>query len=288
MPALAQIQPLSVSTIRTSRSARTIARLSARISSTRRGSLPRRSASPRAFWPGATSSSSRTRPSAFETAFWATATMSPFAGSTPPSPAARRSARPGGRRWRSPAGRVSGRPRGCRSCRVHAAQPTQSRQFGRCRGGSVGRVLQDLGQRREVIRGVDVEAKRVKLLDGDLMRGVAGSIGMTGGAAGPKGGADRVRRREQEPVGSCPVAVRQTATRPPACGQAPRRAPPGRAADSPPAAGRRMRLRVPAREGSRASQPPSGRCRGDRGEPRAVGWSGERREARSARPVARR
>ena len=77
MPALAQTKPWWVSTISTPRSARSTSRLSARISSTRAGSLPSTAASRRASAPGITEESRRTRPSALETIFCEMTTTSP-------------------------------------------------------------------------------------------------------------------------------------------------------------------------------------------------------------------
>ena len=62
MPALAQTRPWWVSTIRTPRSARRTSRLSARISSTRAGSLPSTAASRRASAPGIAEESLRDPP----------------------------------------------------------------------------------------------------------------------------------------------------------------------------------------------------------------------------------
>ena len=131
MPALAQIRPLLVSTIRT-RSLRTIRALSARISSTRRGSLPSGPASSAARADGSTSPRRRRRPSAFETTFWAT-TM------TSPARIARRRPRSAHRAGRPPRSRAGRRPGGSPAARSRRpiAEPDQGRG-GRRRPARVG------------------------------------------------------------------------------------------------------------------------------------------------------
>src|SRR5690606_26367077 len=77
MPALALMNPSRCSVIRTPRALREIDRLSRRINSTRRGSLPTSAASSSACGPGSTVSNCTSRPSALETILDVTTSTSP-------------------------------------------------------------------------------------------------------------------------------------------------------------------------------------------------------------------
>ena len=291
MPALAQIQPLRVSTISTSRSARTTAALSLRISSTRRGSLP----SPRrpARAPGRRAPrrrGRRTRPSALETAFCDDGHH--VDGRQLLARAGRAAAISSPRR--SPVA-TSGRPRtGTISTpglirepdpRAALLAPARPPSPGRGQGRAPAPRPSRRGRRACRRRGPGSRAARPRPRD---RAGVARSR-MTGAAVRAEGRADRVRRREQQRVGSGAVAVghdRHTIAPHPLerrveLGGVEQRAVSGKQGDAlgPERLGpddpQRRRLRVAA-------------CPGVREEPRAAWRRAVRGEARSARRAPRR
>ena len=217
MPALAQTQPLRVSTISTPRSARTTrAALAqdqldqARVLAQPGGQLARplrRARRRRGRAPGPRPSrrpSARRRPRRRPTA------------PRPRWPAPRRSARRGARRSRSRAGRRTGTistPGLIRAARPPSRSP--SRQRGRRRRGAGRLALERLGQRGEVVGRVEVEGQRVEPLDRDLVTGRARAVGVAGAAVRARR-PGRSRRAAQSSSALVPVPWRSgtTVTRP--------------------------------------------------------------------------
>ena len=135
-PAFAQTKPWCVRQMKRPASARTSSALSARISSTSRGSLPCSAASAGAAAPGITPASGTTRPSALATALCATTSTSARASpgsasrAAPRRRAARRGRRPpdlgqAGERLRAEAAHAAARASCASSARVRGAAPGQ-------------------------------------------------------------------------------------------------------------------------------------------------------------------
>ena len=263
---------------------RTIASVSPRMTSTRRGSLPCSAASASARSPGSTLAGATTRPSAFETTLCATTRTSPSAN----RPRRRRAAARGRRRAAPRA--CPGVPR--RRSRVRsrsAAARARRRSLARVGDAAehparVRRAAAAVGERDaqvgEVGGRVDVERERLDRLDRARHAGCGRGLLVQRAAVGPERGLDDVRRGQQQRVRAAArggrARSRPSARRP--GGRAAPRARPGRRRacrrGRAARASRPPRSRARCRSASRRSGPP--RCR------RAGRW--RRSRGRSPRP----
>ena len=202
-----------------------------------RGSLPSTAASSRASAPRTRRRRAlRTRPSAFETTFWATTTTSPSPSSAAAaisspsrSPAPTSGSPANGQELDRGRSRAAGAERRSAAAVAGAALAVAARARWSGRSRSVG--------------GVEVERQRGDLLDREADARLRAAATWRVAAARAEGGADRVRRGEDQPVGAARRGGRgrsRRSARAPAVEQR-GRARAGRAAGSRRAAARRTR-----------------------------------------------
>ena len=182
---------------------RTISVLSRRITSIRRASLPCSAASAIARSLGSTPASDTISPSALETTLWAIDEHVARARARP------RARRRGEQRGEIVAGADLG-DAGQRARDDHGPLPHSLRRAplssrdaaehaARMRGAAAAGGERD-AQRLEVVRGVDVDRKRLDVGDVARHARVGGRLLVAGAAVGPEGGLDRVGRHEHERV----------------------------------------------------------------------------------------
>src|SRR3990172_5276068 len=155
------MKPCRVSAIRMPRSIRTIRFASRRISSTRRGSLSRRTAQERARGEGVASRRGITLPSALETTFCVTTRMSPGRNSSPNDLTASTINAPRSSPWR-----ISGRPvrpmRESSGALSDIEPPVDSEPMEELVGPGLARLIQE---QAKILDLVDVEGKVGQLAD---------------------------------------------------------------------------------------------------------------------------